>query len=257
MPSAVDEPLLAALGARYEFLDSVARSSGSGGWVARQRETGAGVRLRIVPLPDDGGESTAAKVVDAINNAARLHHAHIARVRSVASVTDTAVVVETEWMPGRTLREILVTGTSIPPGELVRILRAVGAALEFAHRAGMVHGAVHPGNIMLDDNTGRVQLAGFGEPPARVAGGGNDGAPSDASYGATYAAPEQRYGGVADVRTDLYGLGLVGWHALTGGPPPTTENLGEVLFKQALGGPAVVRRVPGTTPTSLLFSLEG
>jgi len=251
--TAADKSLLAALGARYEFLDPAARAGHSGELLARQRETGIEVGFRIVSVRDGGGLDAVARMVEAVNSATRLHHEHIARVWSATALSDTAVAIESEWMPGRTLREVLAQSTRIQPAEAQRILRAVGSALEFAHRTGVVHGAVHPGNILLGDNTGRILLAGFGEPAPTSVRGLNDGSSDLASY----AAPEQQYGGLADVRTDLYGLGLVGWHMLSGSPPPTAENLGEVLFKQSLGGPGVVRRLPASTPASLLFALEG
>lgn len=249
-----DESLLfEALDARYELLDPLVRVSGTGEILALQRETGLRVALRLLPLPDGGGPDAAARVVRAVTNATRLHHPNIVRVCAVVSTSERAVAIATEYEPGRTLREVLARETPLPPADVEHVLRGMAAALEFAHRAGIVHGAVDPTRVLLNEDTGVVRLAGFGEP---VPGAG-PGAPAGASDRAPYCAPEQRYGGVADVRTDLYALGVVGWEMLAGSLPSMAENLGELLYRQALGGTSVVTQLIPNTPQRLLLALEG
>ena len=248
-----EQSILAALDAKYEILEPLTRPGGPTILLARQRQTNVQVALRIIPAPTSADPDAAEHIAQAAGHAAQLDHQNIGRIYGVAAVTPDSVAIATEYTPGRTLREMLRESPQLSPNDAESVLRAVAAALEAAHRCGIVHGAVQPNYIVLDNATRRVRLIGFGESAA-----GPPRAPDGSLLERDpYAAPEHRYGGLADVRTDLYGLGLVGWEMLAGRLPANTENPGEMLFKQVMGGATVKGRLPSSTPTRLLLALEG
>jgi serine/threonine protein kinase len=109
-----------------------------------------------------------------------------------------------------------------PLGEAAaaQLVTDVGSALALAHRHGVVHGAVSPSNILLDDDE-RAYLTDFGTILGIRADGSGVATPGDT---AAYAAPEQRAGAPATARTDVYGLALALVYGLTGHPPDELEQ---------------------------------
>jgi hypothetical protein len=122
-------------------------------------------------------------------------------------------------LPGRSLDARLKAGP-VPPAEAVEIARQAAEGLAAAHAAGVVHRDIKPANLFLEDRPGgvvRVRLLDFGLARAEADA---DLTRSGAVLGTpAYMAPEQAFGRPADPRTDLFGLGGVLVHLLTGKPP--------------------------------------
>jgi hypothetical protein len=113
---------------------------------------------------------------------------------------------------------------ALPSAEVARILREVAWGLAYAHARGVVHRDIKPDNILLDRDTGRAVLTDFGI--ARDVDADRRGLTIDGHVLGTvqYMSPEQASGEPVDARSDVYALGVVGYHALTGtlpfdGPP--------------------------------------
>src|SRR5690606_8398336 len=120
-----------------------------------------------------------------------------------------------EHVPGRTLREVISAEGPLALDRVESILHDVGSALAAAHRCGIVHRDVKPGNIFLHAATGHALLADFGialplDDSAKITHNGVVvGTPA-------YMPPEQVDARGVDCRSDLYSLALVGWEMLTG-----------------------------------------
>jgi eukaryotic-like serine/threonine-protein kinase len=126
-----------------------------------------------------------------------------------------------EYVPGRTLRELLRERGRLSPGETLAIFQGVLAGLEAAHRAGIVHRDVKPENVLIGEGN-VVKVADFGL--ARAASG-----PSHTRTGmvigtAAYLAPEQVMRSAADARSDVYASGVVLFEMLTGVQPHTGDS---------------------------------
>jgi serine/threonine-protein kinase len=138
---------------------------------------------------------------------------HPAIVPLVAFVPDGPAVI-LEWMAGGSLADHLASGT-LSPARAVEVASSMLSALGEAHRRGILHRDIKPANVLFDA-AGAAYLADFGT--AHV---------SDAAVTVTagiigtlaYMAPEQRAGQPANVASDVYGVGALLWHALTGAPP--------------------------------------
>lgn len=122
-----------------------------------------------------------------------------------------------EYVDGRLLRDIIAEGP-IAESEAARIIEQVLTALEYSHRALLVHRDIKPGNVMITQN-GQVKVMDFGIARA-VSDNSATVADTSAVLGtAQYFSPEQARGETVDARTDLYSTGVVLFELLTGKPP--------------------------------------
>ena len=157
--------------------------------------------------------------------AARMAHPTIVRVFDAGeeTVTDAAghdsqvPFIVMEHVDGRLLKDIIREGP-IEATEAVRIIDGVLTALEYSHRAGVVHRDIKPGNIMIT-KSGQVKVMDFGIARA-ISDSATTVAQTTAILGtAAYFSPEQAKGESVDARTDLYSTGVVLFEMLTGRPP--------------------------------------
>jgi len=188
--------------------------------------------------------------------AARLSHPGIVAVHDagVDEATETPYLVM-EHVEGVSLHTVLREQGALPVAQAVEIVAQVGAALAEAHRAGIVHRDVKPGNVLLDLR-GRARLADFGI--ARLPGseltraGVGLGTPG-------YAAPEVVRGAAADARSDLFSLGALAYALLTGkrpfdGPTPSAASLA-VLEREPEPPDRLRPGIPTAISTAILATL--
>ncbi|MFE6964906.1 Stk1 family PASTA domain-containing Ser/Thr kinase [Agromyces sp. NPDC057679] len=158
-------------------------------------------------------------------SAARMAHPTIVRVFDAGeeTVVDAAgqevqlPFIVMEFVEGRLLKDIIHDGP-LEPAAAVRVVDGVLTALEYSHRAGVVHRDIKPGNIMIT-TTGQVKVMDFGIARA-VSDSATTVAQTTAILGtASYFSPEQAKGETVDARTDLYSTGVVLFEMLTGRPP--------------------------------------
>ncbi|MGV8911259.1 MAG: Stk1 family PASTA domain-containing Ser/Thr kinase [Rhodoglobus sp.] len=134
-----------------------------------------------------------------------------------------------EYVDGRLLKDMVAEGPLVP-AEAARIVSQVLTALEYSHRAGVVHRDIKPGNIMVTAS-GQVKVMDFGIARA-VSDSAATIAESSAIVGtAQYFSPEQARGEGVDARSDLYSTGVVLFELLTGQPPFTGENPVAVAYQ--------------------------
>ncbi|GAA4676051.1 Stk1 family PASTA domain-containing Ser/Thr kinase [Frondihabitans cladoniiphilus] len=157
--------------------------------------------------------------------AARMAHPTIVRVFDAGEETvrdamgNTVLVpyIVMEHVEGRLLKDIVAEGP-VEPREAVRIVEGILTALEYSHRAGVVHRDIKPGNVMLT-HTGQVKVMDFGIARA-ISDSAATVAQTTAILGtAQYFSPEQARGETVDARSDLYSTGVLLFELLTGRPP--------------------------------------
>ncbi|MCU1505619.1 MAG: eukaryotic-like serine/threonine-protein kinase [Microbacteriaceae bacterium] len=169
--------------------------------------------------------------------AARMAHPTIVRVFDAGEETvreangfETQVpFIVMEYVDGRLLRDIIADGP-LEPRQAVRIISGVLTALEYSHRALLVHRDIKPGNIMVTPS-GQVKVMDFGIARA-VSDSSATVADTSAVLGtAQYFSPEQARGETVDARTDLYSTGVVLFELLTGRPPFRGERAAAVAYQ--------------------------
>lgn len=162
-----------------------------------------------------------------------------------------------EYVDGRLLKDIIADGP-LDPAEAVRVITGVLTALEYSHRAGVVHRDIKPGNIMIT-KTGQVKVMDFGIARA-ISDSSTTVAQTTAILGtAAYFSPEQAKGELVDARTDLYSTGVVLFEMLTGRPPFRGESAVAVAYQHVSEAPvkpsSINPRVSPALDTVVLHSL--
>jgi len=160
--------------------------------------------------------------------AANLSHPNIVQVHDWGERDGTSFMVM-EYIRGPNLRELLTARGRLMPAQVAEVELQILAALDHAHRRGIVHRDVKPENALLTPE-GVVKVADFGLAHA-LAEARITQAPGTVTGTVQYLAPEQIRGEPADPRTDLYALGVVTYELLTGRPPFNAETAMAVAYK--------------------------
>ena len=192
-------------------------------WRARVASTGEPVALKRIAI-DDVAQVRAAQAEAAL--LATLDHPHLIRLHELVPSRDALVLV-LDFAAGGTLAELVDARGRITPGEAITALAPVGAALAYAHNAGVVHGDVTPSNVLFTE-AGMPMLADLGV--ARLLG---DGAPVHSTP--AFIDPAVAAGCVPGPQSDVFMLGAVTLYALTGRPLWRGDTPAEVLASAAAG----------------------
>ncbi len=157
------------------------------------------------------------------NAAAGLRHPNIISIVDFGKEDDGTLFLAMEYVPGLTFSELLAREYPLPEPRLIHIIEQVCLALEVAHHAGVIHCDMKPGNIMIESvpgNPDHVKVLDFGisrqlvKDPVE-----NDQSDKEIIGSYYYMAPEQIQGKAVTPRTDVYGLGVVLYTALTASFP--------------------------------------
>ncbi|SBT43907.1 serine/threonine-protein kinase [Micromonospora auratinigra] len=209
---------------RYRLLDLVGRGGMGRVWRARDEMLHREVAVKQVVPPNwlaaHERDELRARTLREARTAARLSHPNVVRVYDVVQVDDDPWLVM-EYVPSRTLQEIIETDGPLAPRRAAGIGLAVLAALRAAHDAGVLHRDVKPANVLLARD-GRVLLTDFG---LAVFDGG-DGMmtrPGLVLGSPQYVAPERAAEGVSSVEADLWSLGAT-LHAAVEGRSPYARS---------------------------------
>ena len=135
-----------------------------------------------------------------------------------------------EYIPGRTLRDLLAGRGRLNPREALNVMTPVVEALAAAHRSGLVHRDIKPENVLIGDD-GRVRVTDFGLARAANASGTNNATRGVLMGTMAYLAPEQVSPGISDERSDLYAAGIVLFELLTGKVPFDGDDSMSVAYR--------------------------
>ena len=226
-------------------------------WEATDEILGRPVAIKILLAHLAADESFLERFRREAIAAARLAHPNVVATFDTGVDGGVAYIV-LELVTGRTLHQVIAESRALPPQRAVRIAVQVAAALDYAHRHGVVHRDVKPGNILLT-NDDRVKVADFGIAKAAVPAGSNsrpfaagDLTQSGAILGtAKYLSPEQVNGDDIDGRADIYSLGIVLYEMLCGRPPFVGETDVAVAMKHVNEAPVSPRQMRAGIPRSL------
>jgi hypothetical protein len=232
-------------------IESVAGRGGMGVvYRARQREPDRVVALKVIAPEFAGDPGFQERFKSEARIAAQIEHPNVIPVYAVGE--DRGILyLAMRFVAGTDLRLVITQEGSVDPPRAAAILDQVAQALDAAHGRGLVHRDVKPANILITRAGGRehVYLTDFGlsrhvEASQALTGTG-------AFVGTVdYVAPEQVRGERVDARTDVYSLGCVLFHSLTGRVPfPEGNQLAKLYAHGSQPPPSVCDCVPGLPPT--------
>ena len=177
-------------------------------------------------------------------SAARLAHPHVVGVFDQGAA-DGLVYLAMEYVPGRTLRDIMREFGPLTPEQALVMLDPILEGLAAAHAAGFVHRDIKPENVLVSDD-GRVKVADFGL--ARAVATSNSSATQGVLIGTVaYLSPEQVERGEADERSDIYAAGILLFEMVTGQVPHAGDSPLAIAYQH------VNQDVP--TPSSILAGI--
>src|SRR6476646_144952 len=155
-----------------------------------------------------------------------------------------------EYVEGRTLREVLAAEGRLMPQRAMEITAQICAALEQAHRAGIVHRDIKPGNVMLTPS-GEVKVMDFGIARA-VTGASQTMTQTAAVIGTAHSlSPEQARGEHVDARSDIYSTGCLLYELVTGAPPFSGDTPVAVASQHVREEPVPPSRVEPEVPAAV------
>ena len=208
------------LGGRYRLVAPIGIGTSSRVFLAVDTQLRRRVAVKLLHAALAADETFLRRFRAEARAAGALSHPNIVAVYDWGEdVTDEGVVpyLVTEYLGGGSLRRILDRGRPLSPGQALIVGLDTARALGHAHRRGLIHRDVKPGNLLFDTE-GRLRLADFGLARALAEAAWTE--PTGTMLGtARYASPEQAMGRRLDGRSDVYSLALVLVECVTGKVP--------------------------------------
>ena len=229
MSTIVSDPVVGhVLDGRYRIVSRLARGGMGTVYVALDLRLDRTVAVKVMHAGLASDHDLVRRFIGEAKSAAGLSHPNVVGVYDQGQDSGH-VFLAMEYVPGRTLRDLLRERGRLDPNEALAIMEPVLAALGAAHRADLIHRDVKPENVLLADD-GRVKVADFGL--ARAIASSNHTKTSGLLIGTVaYLSPEQVQHGSADPRSDVYAAGVMLFELLTGRQPFGGETPLAVAYK--------------------------
>ncbi|HXG60815.1 MAG TPA: serine/threonine-protein kinase [Planctomycetota bacterium] len=233
------------------------RRLGAGGmgtvYLARHEGLRKFVAVKILSEHLAGDRAFVARFLREARLAARLEHPNAVAVYDVGKA-EGLYYITMQYVEGRSLEAVLKERGRLSVPEALDVARGVLRALDAAHRLGIVHRDIKPGNILLG-NDGSVKVADFGL--ARECGGRDSVSKSGEVIGTPYyMSPEQAQGEPLDARSDLYSLGATLYHMVTGRRMFEGTTPISIVLKHVYEEPAPPDRLDPELPRAVCNLIE-
>jgi len=238
--------LIQALDGRYRIEQELGRGGTATVYRALDLKHGRHVAIKVL-LPDLAKMIGPDRFLSEIQTTATLQHPHILPLFD-SGAADGVLYYVMPCFEGGSLQEEIERRAPMPVTEVARVVDEIGAALDYAHRLGVIHRDIKPANILLQD--GNALLADFWI--ARAISRGTDARITETGISVgtpSYMSPEQASGGAElGPASDIYSLGVVAYEMLSGEPPftgPTVQAVFAQLFTEL---PRTLRSKDPTIP---------
>jgi eukaryotic-like serine/threonine-protein kinase len=221
------------LARRYEVVRRVGVGGMADVYLAEDTQLGREVALKILHPQYADDEGFVERFRREALSAAKLQHPNIVQIYDSGKEGDFNFIVM-EYVEGRSLKDYLSEEGPLEIRDATRIAGEVLTALAYAHRSGLVHRDIKPGNILLS-NDGKVQVTDFGI--ARAEAGSTMTQTGTILGTAYYLSPEQAQGLPLDGRSDIYSLGVVLYEMLSGRRPFEGDSPVSIAYKHVRENP--------------------
>ncbi len=244
-PQALQRPTLG----RYRLERELGRGAMGTVYLGHDPKIGRRVAIKTLEFAQfDGGElaSVRERFAREAEAAGRLSHPNIVTVYDVGEEDELAFIAM-DYVAGENLTHFTEADRLLPVEQLLRLLAEVADALDYAHRQGVVHRDIKPGNLIYNAPDDRIKITDFGiarvADSSRTRTGAVLGTPS-------YMAPEQLTGDPVDGRADVFSLGVTLYQLLAGALPFSGDNLAALAYQIAKTQPTDVRELRPELPAS-------
>ena len=233
MPPSPDRFIGTLIDQRYRVLRQLGRGGAGIVYEAEHEAMARRVAVKVLGVSLDADGRAVDRFRREARAAGRLNHPHVVTVHDYGAADDHPFMVM-EYCEGGSLADQLRVRGPLTLADTVGLLQGVCAAMDAAHDAGIVHRDLKPGNILFAQ--GVVKVADFGlahlmeEEDHTLTAGHIIGSPH-------YMSPEQWQSIPADVRTDVYSLGVIAFEALTGTHPFKGGSTRAILAAHLTGTP--------------------
>ena len=232
---------------KYEVLDKVGEGGMATVYLGKHTTLGRVVAIKVLHPHLSASSRNRKRFAREARAIEHLHHENILEIYDYSGVDVDDCYIVTEFVPGRTLQDLL-RERGLVPSELAALIGLkLTSALDYAHRSGIVHRDLKPENVMLRDD-GTVKLMDFGiarflDESTVTMTGALVGSPA-------YMSPEQALEKEVDARSDLFSLGSLLFHLVTGRMPFSGGNPSIVLRNIIEGRRSeVLEAQPGVAPS--------
>jgi serine/threonine protein kinase len=235
---------------RYQILGELGRGAMGIVYKAQDPAIGRTIAIKSIRLQDLTSEAERERLRERLvreaQSAGVLSHPGIVTIYDIAE-QDGMAYIFMEFVQGEPLERMLLAEQT-PDGEtLLSILRQTAAALDYAHRKGIVHRDIKPANIMIHED-GSAKVTDFGVAKimsqSMTVAGTMMGTPS-------YMSPEQVEGAAVNGRADQFSLAVIAYEVLTGEKPFAAEYLPSLLYKIVREDPVAPQRLNTTLGTAV------
>jgi len=173
---------------------------------------------------------------------------YVIRIHDLGEARPGLLYLSMEYVQGRTLSDLIAARGLVPIADCIDILGQICLGLAAAHDSGVIHRDLKPGNVLIGERNA-VKIIDFGLAKATTAAGLTaTGMLMGTPY---YMSPEQVRGRRVDAASDVYSLGALAYHLVTGRPPFGGENAIAVGFAHLSEMPAPPRQIRGDVPVEL------
>jgi serine/threonine-protein kinase len=247
--------VVVAIGTQYLVDGEIGRGGSAVVYRGTDLKLGRQVAIKVLPPELAYNDSVRTRFIREAQMAAGLSHPNIVPIYSVDE-KDGLVYFVMSLVVGQSVAAHLAKEHHWPVDRTERVLREVADALAYAHSRGVVHRDIKPDNILIERDTGRALVSDFGI--ARASEGETRLTLTGVAVGTpAYMSPEQALGErELDGRSDVYSLGIVGYHMLTGEQPFKASSAAAMLVKHVSEIPPRVASKRPDVPGYLAMALD-
>ena len=227
MPEQPPDPRLGSVVAGYRIESRIGRGGMGVVYLAEHQTLRRQAALKIIAPELAENSDFRERFLREARIAAGITHPNIVTVYDAGEV-DGMLYIAMQYVPGQDLSQILHDDKRLGPYRMLDIARQIAAALDAAHAAGLIHRDVKPANVLI--NGRHAYLTDFGLTKDRATEDATLTRAGEVVGTTHYLAPEQVEGREVDGRADVYALGCLLFHCLTGELPFPRENDMAVLY---------------------------